>query len=111
MCLLLIVLCDLEAFYLRPVTACDGHYGQRTARIQPDCICRIRLSASVSAPFQLRFSKEGMDRIVPNRPESDLYGLVMVWPNASGLEASRCAGIIWRGFWQDATGRLPFSDF
>ena len=42
-------------------------------------------------PFQLRFSKEGMDHIVQNRPGSDLDGLVRVWPNTSGLEASRCA--------------------
>ena len=33
------------------------------------------------------------------------------WPNASGLEASRCAGIIGPGFWQDATGPLPVSHF
>ena len=38
-------------------------------------------------------------------------GLVRVWPNASGLEASWCARIIWPGFWQDATGPLPVSHF
>ena len=32
-----------------------------------------------------------------------------VWPNTSGPEASRCAGIIGPGFWQDATGPLPVS--
>ena len=62
-------------------------------------------------PFQLRFCKEGMDHIVPDRPGSDLDALVRVWPNAPGLEASRCAGIIWPGFWQDATGPLPVSHF
>ena len=31
--------------------------------------------------------------------------------NTSGLEASRCAGIIWPGFWQDSTGPLPVSQF
>ena len=62
-------------------------------------------------PFQLRFCKEGMDHIVPDRPGSDLDGLVRVWPNTSRLEASRCAGIIWPGFWQDATGLLPVSHF
>ena len=67
---------------------------------------RIQLPASVSVPF---FSKEGMDHIVQNRRGSDLDGLV--WSNASGLEASRFAGIIWPGFWQDATGPLPFSHF
>ena len=75
----------------------------------PDPTSRIR--------FQLRFcfvfvfSKEGMDHSVQNRPGSDLDGLVRVWPNASGLEASRCAGTIWPGFWQDATGPLPVSHF
>ena len=34
-----------------------------------------------------------------------------VWLNASGLEASRCAGFIGPGFWQDATGPLPVSHF
>ena len=29
----------------------------------------------------------------------------------SVLETSRCAGIIWPGFWQDATGPLPFYHF
>ena len=34
-------------------------------------------------------------------------GLVRVWPNACGLEASQCAGIIGPGLWQDTTGLLP----
>ena len=84
-----------------------GRYGQRAARIGPDRICRIRLSASEIVPF----SKEGMDHTVQNQPGSHLDGLVSVWPNASGLEASWCAGIIWTGFWQDATDPLPVSDF
>ena len=62
-------------------------------------------------PFQFRFSKEGLDHIVQNRPGSDRDGLVRVWLNASGLEASRCAGIIVPGFWQDAAGPLPVSHF
>ena len=62
-------------------------------------------------PFQLRFSKEGINYIVHNRPGSDLDGLVRVWPNASGLETRWCAGIIGPGFWQDATGPLPVSHF
>ena len=62
-------------------------------------------------PFQFRFSKEGMEHLAQNRPGSHLNGLVMVWPNASGLEASRCAGIIGHGFWQDATGPLPVPHF
>ena len=55
--------------------------------------------------------KLGMDNIVQNPSGSDLDGLVRVWPNASGLETGRCAGIIGPGFWQDATGPLPFSHF
>ena len=34
-------------------------------------------------PFELCFSKEGMDDTVQNRPASDLDGLVRVWPNTS----------------------------
>ena len=66
-----------------------------------------------------------MDHSVQNRPGSDLGGLVRVWPklvyfkidglwvwpNASGLEASWCAGIIWPGFWPDANGPPPVSHF
>ena len=46
-----------------------------------------------------------------NRPGSDLDGLVWVWPNTSGLEASWCAGIIGTGLWQDVIGPLPVSQF
>ena len=35
-----------------------------------------------------------MDHIVQNQPGSNLDGLVRVWPNTSGLEASWCAGMI-----------------
>ena len=52
-----------------------------------------------------------MGHTVQNRPGSDLDGLVRVWLNASGLKASWCAGIIWTGFWQDATSPLPVSHF
>ena len=69
----------------------------------PDPTSRIR--------FGSVFSKEGMDHIAQNRPGSDLDGLVRVWPNASGPKASWCAGIIWPGFWQYATGPLPVSHF
>ena len=62
-------------------------------------------------PLQLRFSKEGVDHIVQNRPGSDLDGLVRVWPNTSGAEAGSCAGITWPGFWQNTTGPLPVSHF
>ena len=52
-----------------------------------------------------------MDHIAQNRPGSDLDGVVMVWPNASGPEASRCAGIIGHGLWQNETGPLSVSHF
>ena len=52
-----------------------------------------------------------MDHTVQNWPRSDLNGLVRVWPKASSLEASQCAGIIGPGFWQDATNLLPVSHF
>ena len=89
-----------------PIRKCFG-YSQlwplrpASARVGPDRICRIPLPASDSVPF---FT-------VQNRPGSDLDGLVRVWPNASGLEASRCAGIIGPGFWEDATGPLPVFHF
>ena len=69
----------------------------------PDPISRIRFSSV--------FFKEGMDHTMKNQPGSDLDGLVIVWPNALGLEASWCAGITWPGFWQDATSPLPVSHF
>ena len=83
---------------LRP--ACSQN---RAGLYMPDPTSRIRFSSV--------FSKDGMDHIVQNRPGSDLEVLVLVWPNASGLEASWCAGIIWPGFWQDATIPLPVSHF
>ena len=61
--------------------------------------------------FQTRFRSSTDKNIVQNQPGSDLGGLVRVWPNASGLEASRCAGITGPGFWLDATGPLPVSHF
>ena len=90
------------------VTATYGHYGQRAARIGPD---RIYARSDFPHPFQFRFSKECMGHTVHNRPGSDLDGLVRVWPNSSGLEASWCAGIIGPGIWQDTTGPLSVSHF
>ena len=82
-----------------------------TACVQPESGRIVYAGSDFPHPFQLRFSKEGVDHIVQNRPGSGLDGLVRVWSNASGPEASRCAGIIWSGFWQDATGPLPVPDF
>ena len=95
---------DPEAFWLRTVMAV-------TASVQPESARIVHAGSDFPHPFQFRFSKEGMDHIAQNRPGSDLDGLVRVWPNTSGLEASRCAGIIWPGFWQDATGSLPVFRF
>ena len=82
-----------------------------TASVLPELGRIVYAGSDFPHPFLLRFSEEGMDHTVQNRSGSDLDGLVRVWPNASGLEASRCAGIIWPGFWQDATGPLPVSHF
>ena len=82
---------------LRP--ACSRN---RAGSYMPDPTSRVRFSSV--------FTKEDMDHIVQNRPRSDLDGLVKVWPNTSGLEASRCAGIIWPGFsgrTQPARYQLP----
>ena len=58
---------------------------------------------------QFHFSKEGMDHILHNQSRSTPGGLVRVWSNASGLEASWCAGIIRPSFWLGATSKLPVS--
>ena len=82
-----------------------------SGQIGPD---RIYAGSGFPHPIRFRFSKEGLDHTVQNRPGSDLDGLVRFQPNASGLEASRCAGIIgpgFSGFWQDATNPLPVSHF
>ena len=95
---------DPEAFWLRPVMAITASVQSESARI-------VYARSDFPHPFQFRFSEEGMDRTVQNRPGSDLDGLVKVWTNASGLEASWCARITRPGFWQDATGPLPVSHF
>ena len=82
-----------------------------TANVQPESGWIVYAGSDFPHSFQLRFSKEGIAHIVQNRPRSSLDGLVRVWPNASGLEASRCAGIIWPGFWPDANGPPPLSHF
>ena len=78
-------------FWLQPVMQPDSAWFQLPASIFPWII--------------------GMDHIMQNWPRSDLDGLVRVLPNTSGPEASWCAGIIWPGFWQEATGPLPVSNF
>ena len=95
---------DQEAFRLQSVMAV-------TASVQPESGRIVYAGSDFPHPFQFRFSKQGMDHFVQNRPSPDLAGLVRVWPNASGLEASWCAGIIWPGFWQDTASPLPVSLF
>ena len=95
---------DPEAFWLWPVMAV-------TASMQPESARILYAGSDFPHPFQFCFSKECMDHIARNRPGSDLDGVVRVWPNTSGLEASRCAGIIGPSFWQDATGLLPIFHF
>ena len=82
-----------------------------TASVQPKSGRIVYAGSDFPHPFQFHFSKEGMDHIVQNRPGSDLDGLARVWLNSSGLEASRCAGIIGPGFWQDAIGSGMFTGF
>ena len=82
-----------------------------TASVQPESGRIVYARSDFPYPIQFRFSKEGMDYIVQNRPGSGLDGLVRVWPNASGLEASRGVRIIGPGFWQSATGPLPVCHF
>ena len=87
---------------------CFG-YGQLWS-LRPAC-SQNRAGSDFPHPFQLRFSKEGMGHTVQNRPGSEMDGLVRVWPDTSGLKASRCTGITWPGFWQDATRLLLVSHF
>ena len=80
-----------------------------TASVQPAPGHIVYARSDFPHPIQFSISKDGMDYIVRNRPGSDLDGLVRVWTTASGLQASRCAGIIGPGFWQDATRPLRVS--
>ena len=84
------------------VTASYSHCGQRAARIGPDNICRIRRPANVSASFFQR--RHGSYDAKPTRIRCG-------WPDPIAIPASRCAGIIWHSFWQDATGPLPVPYF
>ena len=95
---------DPETFWLQPVMAITASMQLASGQI-------VYIGSHFLHPFQLHFSKEGLDHIVQKWPGFDLDGVVRVWPNASGLEASWCAGIIWPGFWQCTTGLLPVSHF
>ena len=70
----------------------------------PDLTSRIRFSSVFPKKTRIMLRKTDPDPIW------------MAWSglgqiNTSGLEASRCAGIMWPGFWRDATGPLPVSHF
>ena len=93
---------DPETFWLRPVMAI-------TASVQPEWGRIIYALSDCPLQIQFRFSKEGMDHNVQDRPGSDTDGCSRLWPNASGLEASRCAGQFLAGRNQPATS-FPLSD-
>ena len=98
----------LVRIWPKPTRVRSGWPGQDLAKTDP-------------GPIWMAWSGFGQ-----NRPGSDLDGLVRIWPKptrvrsgwpgqdlakTSGLKASCCAGIIGSGFWQDATGPLPLSQF
>ena len=96
---------DPEAVWLRLVKAV-------TASVQPESGRIVYAGPNFPHPIRFRSSKEGPDHIVQNRPGSDLNGWTgFGQTQKSGLEASRCAGIIGAGLWQDATGPPPVSHF
>ena len=63
---------------------------------RPDFLCLLWFCSS----------KEGLDHIVQNGPRFDLDGLVKIWPNASGLEASQYARII-----RPASGKMQLAPY
>ena len=85
-------------------------YGQLWP-LRPACSQNQAGSYMPDPTSRIRFSKEGMGRTVQNRPGFDMDSLARDFLNSSGLEARWCAGIIWPGFWQDATGPLPVFHF
>ena len=68
------------------VTASYGHYGQRAARFGPHRVCRIRLFASVSAPFFQRKCKTDLDLIWTSW--SGFGQTHLVWKQAGVQESS-----------------------
>ena len=76
----------------------------RAGSYMPDPTSRIRFSSV--------FPKKAWITLCKTDPDPIWICLVRVWPNVSGLKASRFAGIIWSGFRQDATvSPLPVSHF
>ena len=68
---------------------------------RPDFLCLLWFCSS----------KEGLDHIVQNWSGSNLYGLVWVWQNMSGLAASWCARIIGPGSGRTQLARYQFPTF
>ena len=84
---------DPEIFWLQPVMAVTASVQQESARV-------VYAGSHFPHLIQFRFSLYKTDP-----------GPIWVAWSASGLEASRCAGIIRPGFWQVATGPLPVFHF
>ena len=82
-----------------------------TASVPPESGRVVYADLTSRIRFSSVFSKKAWIILCKNRPRSDQDDLVGVLPNASGLEASWCAGIIGPGFWQYTTGPLPVSHF
>ena len=95
---------DSEAFWLHLVMA-------GTASMQPEWGHITYARSNFPHLIQLCSSKEGPDHIVKNQTISNLDGLVRVWPNASGPEASWCARIIWPGSGRMEPAHYQFPTF
>ena len=86
---------DLDIFWLLPVMAI-------MASVQPELgwiLYNIIIYATSNFFYLVQFhsSKQGQDHILQNWSRSSLDGLVRFGPNASGLEASRCARVTGTG--------------
>ena len=82
-----------------------------TGSVQPESARIVYAGSDFPHPIRLGSSREGPDRLVQNRPGSDLDGLVRFGPNASGQEASRCAKINGPGFGRAQLARYQFPTF
>ena len=97
---------DPEAFWLWPVMAI-------TASVQPESGRIVYAESNFPHPFQFRYSKEGMDHVVQNRPGSELDGLVKglakrIWSGSKPVCRNHLARF-WAGRNRPATS-FPSSD-
>ena len=90
------------------VTARYGHYGQRAARIGPNRIIMPDTTSRIR--FCSAFLKKAWIILCKTDPDP-IWMVLSKFGQTSGPEASRCAGIIGSGFWQNATSPLPVSQF